>query len=431
MNLAGRAGRWSAENWKKAVFGWLAFAVGAMVLGNVVGHVQMPDSQSASGEAARALTMLERANFKQPASEGVLIQSRNDTLRNPLFLSAVSSVVQTLQQQKVVTNLRNPLVDPGKGGAVSRDGHSVLVQFSIKGDPDKAKDKIKPIMDAIAGTQTAFPSLRVEEVGDASATYVLEKSFTKDFANAERMTIPITLMILLAAFGSLVAATLPVVLAFSAVLASLGLYALFTNAYSGDYQTTSSVILLIGMAVGVDYSLFYIRREREERQAGREPRPALLRAASTSGQAVLISGLTVLVAMAGMLIAGNKIFTSIALGTMLVVLCAIVGSLTVLPAALARLGDRIDSGRVPYIGRKKQAAGDSRFWGFVLSRVLRRPALSVVLAGGLLLLAASPVLNMHTKLPGITDMRSDLPIVKTYQRVIAAFPGASDRRSRS
>ena len=229
MNLAGRAGRWSADNWKKAVFGWLAFAVGAMVLGNVVGHVQMADSQAASGEAARALTMLERANFKQPASEAVLIQSRNDTLRNPVFLSAVNSVVQTLAQQKVVTNLRNPLVDPGKGGGVSRDGHSVLVQFDIKGDPDKAKDKVKPIMDAIAGTQTAFPSLRVEEVGTASATYVLERSFKKDFATAERLTIPITLLILLAAFGSLVAACLPVLLAFSAVLASLGLYALVTQ----------------------------------------------------------------------------------------------------------------------------------------------------------------------------------------------------------
>ena len=332
--------------------------------------------------------------------------------------------MQTLQQQKDVTNLRNPLVDPTRGGAVSRDGHSVLVQFNVKGDPDKAKNKIKPIMDAITGAQTAFPSLRVEEVGDASATYVLEKSFTRDFATAEKMTIPITLLILLAAFGSLVAATLPVVLAFSAVLASLGLYALLTNGYSGDYQTTSSVILLIGMAVGVDYSLFYIRREREERAGGREPRPSLLRAASTSGQAVLISGLTVLVAMAGMLIAGNKIFTSIALGTMLVVLCAVVGSLTVLPAAMARLGDRIDRGRVPYIGRKKQAAGDSRFWGFVLGRVLRRPGISVVVAGSVLLLAASPVLSMHTKLPSFTDMRSDLPIVKTYKRVIAAFPGA-------
>jgi uncharacterized membrane protein YdfJ with MMPL/SSD domain len=217
LNLAGRAGRWSAENWKKALFGWLLFALVAMVLGNVAGHVQMPDSQGASGEAARAQKLLESAHFKQPAGESVLIQSKTDTLRTPLFLSAVASTVQTLSQLKDVTNLRNPLVTPGGGGAISRDGHSVLVQFDVKGDPDKAKDKIKPIMDAVHGTQTAFPSLRIEEVGAASATYVLMRSFNKDFANAERMTIPITLLILLAAFGSLVAAGLPVLLAFSEI----------------------------------------------------------------------------------------------------------------------------------------------------------------------------------------------------------------------
>ena len=116
------------------------------------------------------------------------------------------------------------------------------------------------------------------------------------------------------------------------------------------------MILLVGMAVGIDYSLFYLRREREERAAGTEPRPALLRAAATSGQAVLISGITVLIAMAGMFIASNKIFTSMAFGTMLVVLCAVVGSLTVLPAALSKLGDRVDRGRIPY-RRTQEARG--------------------------------------------------------------------------
>ena len=233
--------------------------------------------------------MLERANFKQPASESVLIQGETTRSQPALRLGRQQRRADA-EQAEGRHEPPQPARRPGQGRGVSRDGHSVLVQFDVKGDPDKAKDEIKPIMDAVAGMQTAFPSLRIEEVGAASATYVLMKEFNKDFASAERMTIPITLLILLAAFGSLVAACLPVVLAFSAVLASLGLYALFTHGYSGDYQSTSSVILLIGMAVGVDYSLFYIRREREERQAGREPRPALLRAASTSGQAVLISG---------------------------------------------------------------------------------------------------------------------------------------------
>jgi uncharacterized membrane protein YdfJ with MMPL/SSD domain len=264
----------------------------------------------------------------------------------------------------------------------------------------------------------------VREVGDASATYEIGKTFTSDFKNAERLTIPVTLLILLAAFGSFVAAGLPVVLAFSAVLASLGLFSLVTHASSGDYQSTSAVILLIGMAVGVDYSLFYLRREREERAGGKKPRAALLRTASTSGQAVLISGVTVLIAMAGMFIAQNKIFTSMAFGTMLVVFCAIVGSLTVLPAILSKLGDNVDRGRVPFIGRRKQAASESHFWGYVLDRVLRRPGVSVIVAGALLLVAASPVLRMHTKLPSFTDMPRDMPIVQTYRDLVRTFPGA-------
>ena len=424
LNLAGRAGKWSAENWKKALFGWLIFAVAAMAIGSVAGHVQMRDSQFASGETAKAVRMLEQAGFRQPASEVVLIQSRNLTVADPSFISAIGGVVQTLSLQKNVTNIQDPRVKPGGGGQISRDGHSVLVQFTITGDPNKAKDKVKPMLDAIASVQQANPSLSVREVGNASANYELGKRFTKDFANAERMTVPITLIILLVSFGTLVAAGLPVLLAFSAVLASLGLYSLVTHGYAGDYESVSSVVLLIGMAVGVDYSLFYLRREREERAIGKEPRAALLRAASTSGQAVVISGATVLIAMAGMFIADNRIFTGMAIGTMLVVLCAVIGSVTVLAASLSKLGDRVDWGRIPYFGRKKHTASESRFWGFVLDRVLRRPVVFIVLFAGLLLLCATPALNMHTKLPSFTDMPKNMPIVKTYKSVIAAFPGA-------
>jgi uncharacterized membrane protein YdfJ with MMPL/SSD domain len=424
LNLAGRAGRWSAEHWKRALFGWLVFAALAMTLGSVVGHVQMKDSDYASGEAATATKMLEAAGMTQPATENVLIQSRTMTVEDPGFVSAIAGVVQTLAGQKVVENVQDPRVKPNGGGQISRDGHSVLIQFDVKGDPSTAKDRIKPVIDAIAGVQASNRSLSVREVGYASANYEIGKTFNKDFANAERMTIPITLVILLAAFGALVAAGLPVLLAFSAVLASLGLFSVITHLTTADYQSTSAVILLIGMAVGVDYSLFYLRREREERAVGAQPRAALLRAASTSGQAVLISGATVLIAMAGMFIAGNKIFTGMAIGTMLVVLSAVIGSLTVLPALLAKLGDRVDRGRIPFVGTRKHAAGESRFWGFVLDRVLRRPILSIVVAGGLLVAAASPLLSMHTKLPSFTDMPRELPIVQTYRDVIAAFPGA-------
>jgi RND superfamily putative drug exporter len=424
LNLAGRAGRWSARHWKRALFGWLVFAAVAMALGGMAGHVQMKDSEFASGEAATALRLLDRGGLTQPATENVLVQSRMFDASSPAFVSALVAVVQALASQPDVTNIQDPVFKQHGGGQISRDGHSALVQFDVRGDPNKAKDKIEPILDAIAAVQQGTPGISVREVGTASANYEIGKTFNKDFANAERLTIPLTLLILLGAFGTLVAAGLPVLLAFSAVLASLGLYSLVTHVSSGDYQSTSAVILLVGMAVGVDYSLFYLRREREERAAGLDSRPALLRAASTSGQAVLISGITVLIAMAGMLIASNKIFTSMAFGTMLVVLCAVVGSLTVLPAALSKLGDRVDRGRIPYLGRKKHAAGESRFWGYILDRVLRKPALSIVLAAGLLLGAATPLLGMHTKLPSFTDMPRELPIVQTYKSLIAAFPGA-------
>ena len=424
MNLAARAGRWSANNWKKAFFGWLLLAVLALMVGMAAGHEQVADSDTASGEAASAQRILEQAGFKAPATESVLVQSHQVTTEAPAFRAAVADVVQTLDAQPAVTNIQDPLAKQGGGGQVSADGHSALVQFDVKGDADKAADRVEPVMDAVAGVQKANPAFRVEEFGMASATHVLDDTLGEDFKKAERLTVPVTLLILFVAFGALVAAGLPVLLAFSAVLASIGLYSLSTHLMPGDFDTTQSVILLIGMAVGVDYSLFYLRREREEREGGRMPRDALLRTAATSGQAVLVSGATVLVAMAGMFLAGNKIFTSIAIGTMLVVLCAVVGSVTVLAALLAKLGERVDKGRVPLIGRRKCGAGESRVWRFVLERTLRRPAVSVAVSAGLLIAASVPVLGMHTKLPSFTDLPHSLPIVSTYERVQRAFPGS-------
>ncbi|HEY2372154.1 MAG TPA: MMPL family transporter [Gaiellaceae bacterium] len=424
-NLSGRAGRWSARHWKLAVFGWLGFAIVAVAVGSAIGHVQMKDSDYASGEAATALRMLSSGGLVQPATENVLIQSRRYTADDPEFAALIAETAATVAPQPNVTNLQDPMFKQGNGGRVSPDGHSALITFDIKGDPNDAKDKVEPILQAVAALDAAHrPAFTIREVGNASANYEIGKSFSRDFKNAERLTIPLTLLILLGAFGALVAAGIPVVLAFSAVLASLGLFSLVTHLSSADYQSTSAVILLVGMAVGIDYSLFYLRREREERAAGEQPLPALLTAAATSGQAVLISGVTVLIAMAGMFLSGNKIFTGMALGTMLVVLCAIIGSLTVLPAILAKLGDRVDRGRIPVVGKRKHAAGESRFWGFVLDRVLRRPVASMVLAGGLLVLAATPVLHMHTKLPSFTDMPNGLAIVQTYKDLLGAFPGA-------
>jgi uncharacterized membrane protein YdfJ with MMPL/SSD domain len=250
---------------------------------------------------------------------------------------------------------------------------------------------------------------------------VLSDTLGKDFKRAEYSSLPVTLIILLAAFGALVAAGLPVLLAFSGVLATIGLSSIASHfVAAGD--PTQSVILLIGMAVGVDYSLFYIRREREERARGLGHREALLKTAGTSGHAVFISGLTVLIAMAGMLFTGNAIFTSIAVGAMLMVAVALIGSLSILPAMLSKLGDRVNKGRIPLVARR--TPGDSRFWGFVLDRVVKRPWISAIVSGGALLALAVPVLQLHTQLPSFTDLPKSIGIVRTYESIQKAFPGA-------
>jgi uncharacterized membrane protein YdfJ with MMPL/SSD domain len=422
-NVAGRAGAFSAGHWKRATLGWLAFAIAAVTLGGSVGAKSLSDSEMASGEAAKAERILASAGFNTPATESVLIQSRDGalTVRDVRFAGAIAAVTRRLARQPDVTNLQNPLEQ--RRSLVSGDLRSALVQFAVKGKQDDAKDKIEPILDAVAAAQAANPGFRIDEFGFASAGHVIDNTVEEDFTRAETLSLPITLVILLLAFGALVAASVPVVLAFSAVLAAVGLNTLVSQVLP-TADVTQAIILLIGMAVGVDYSLFYLRRVREERAAGADSHRALLRAAGTSGQAVLISGTTVLIAMAGMLFAGNKIFTSIGVGTMTVVFAAMVGSLTVLPAILHKLGDRVERGRVPLLGGLRRPAGESRLWGAILRPILRWPAAAALLSAGVLVAAALPTLQLHTKLPSFTDLPHDLALVDTYARMQKAFPGS-------
>ena len=259
----------------------------------------------------------------------------------------MNDVDRTVSALPNVQDVRSPLA-PGNGGQISADRRSALVQFEIAGDQDKADDKVQPILDAVAKAQDRHGDFTVAEFGFASANHELNDTLNKDFQRAEYSSLPVTLIILLVAFGALVAAGLPVLLAFSGVLATIGLSALASHVVAAG-DPTKSVILLIGMAVGVDYSLFYLRREREERARGLSPKEALLKTSRTSGHAILISGLTVLIAMAGMLFTGNAVFTSIAVGAMLMVAVALIGSLSILPALLgeARAPRRQGSDSVP------------------------------------------------------------------------------------
>jgi RND superfamily putative drug exporter len=260
--------------------------------------------------------------------------------------------------------------------------------------------------------------------GDATADKGIGDSVASDLERAGLLSLPVTIVILIIAFGALVAAGIPLLLALTGVLATIGLLAIPSQIWPVD-DSVSAVVLLIGLAVGVDYSLFYLKREREERAAGRSESAALAAAAATSGRAVLISGLTVMAAMAGMFLTGDKTFSSFAMAAIMVVAIAVLGSLTVLPALLSRLGDRVNKARVPFLYRL-QRPGGGRGWSWILDRVLRRPVVSVVVSVGILVALALPALGMKTVVPGAEALPKGLEAVQVYDRLQGAFPGEAE-----
>ena len=420
-NIAARMGRWSAGHWKTATFGWLAFVLVALALGGAVGMKSIDSNAPGPGESGRMDSILD-AGFAQPAGENVLVQSTTLGTTDPAFRAAIEDVVARLSKLSEVQNVRSPL-GPGNAGQVAPDGHAALVQFEIRGDADDAPDRIGPVLDTVDALQAAHPAVFVGQFGDASKVDALLTAYGDDLGKAGLLSLPVTLIILLAAFGALVAAGIPLLLALTAVFATFGLIAIPSHVFPVAMQAPA-LVLLIGLAVGVDYSMFYLKREREERAAGRSEQAALEAAAATSGRSVLIAGLTVIVAMAGMFLTGDTIFASLGVAAITVVAIAVLGSLTVLPALLSRLGDRVDRGRLPLVGRRR-AGGESRIWGAIVERVLRRPLLSVVLAGGLMVALAAPALQLRMAMAGPDTFPQSLPVVQAYKRMQQSFPGTA------
>jgi uncharacterized membrane protein YdfJ with MMPL/SSD domain len=423
QNLASRAARWSAGHRKTAIFGWLAFVVIAVFLAGAVGQKTIADEDYGNGSSKTADKAIAAANFRDAAEEQVLVQGKGSVkVGDAQFTTAVKDVVNRLGNTAHVDKIESPLAK-GNEGQISKDGRSALVTFEIPGDDDVVEDRVDATLAATAAAQKANPQVFVGQFGDASADKAISKAFEDDFKKAEGLSLPITLLILIVAFGALVAAGVPLLLGLTAVAATIGLLAPISQLFPMD-ESVGSVVLLVGLAVGVDYSMFYLRRKMEERDAGRSKEDALAFAAATSGQAVLISGLTVMIAMAGMFFAGSIVFQSFAVGTILVVGVAVLGSLTVLPAVLSKLGDKVEKGRVPIVGRMRHRNhGESRIWGWILDRVLRRPVISLVVAGGILVALAIPAVNMHTVNAGASGLPKDLEVTKVYDRIQAAFPG--------
>ena len=415
---------WSARHRIAVVVGWLVLAGAALVAGQLLGT--QSQQQYDPGQAGRAEQMLHQLNVVSPAQETILIQARGSSpgdtyARSPQLRGAVADVVQALQRlPHAARDIRSPLTSGGQA-LVSANGRAALVTFQVAGPHASADVTVHADQAAVARVQAAHPRLIVAEAGDASTDQAANTLMGKDFHKAELTSVPITLILLLAVFGALIAAGIPVLLAGSAVMVAVSLLAV-PSRWLPIGSSTSEVVLIIGMAVGVDYSLFYLRREREERAAGASFPAALATAAHTSGRAIVVSGLTVMVSLAGLLLTGIDLFTGIAVGTIMVVGVAVIGSLTFLPALLSLLGPWADRGRIPFLGRHRTQARPSRLWAALVRRVVRRPLLWGGAAALALLAVAAPALGMRTGTPAI-DLPSKLPVVQTLDHIQRAFPG--------
>jgi putative drug exporter of the RND superfamily len=439
---------WSARHAKTAVFGWFGLVAAAFLAGQLLGTQNLP--QYDPGQAGQGEQMLHQLNVTSPATESVLIQPRGTAAARLTFANdpqirraaaAVAAALHRLPFAAMDISAPKLAVDgvassgrpggsrPGAGhprsgdavSLISANGHSALVTFEVAGPHADVNSTVTADLAAVARVQAAYPNLIVAEAGSASTTAAGNSLLESDFHRAEFSAIPITLILLLVVFGALIAAGIPVVLAGSAVAATISLLAI-PSLWLPIRSGTSEIVLILGMAVGVDYSLFYLRREREERAAGRSAAEALQIAAATSGRAIVISGLTVMISLAGLFLSGIELFTGMAFGTIVVVGVAVAGSLTVLPGLLSMLGDWAERGRIPVLGRRRTAARPSRLWEALIRRVVRHPLAWGGAAALALLVLTVPALGMRLGNP-LVDLPDNVPVAQTLARISAAFPG--------
>src|SRR2546429_7960898 len=321
-----RIGSWSVHHPRLTLAAWIGFVTACVVLGAISGTKTLDNG--AVGESARGYAIMNEPGLWGPPRDLAYLHAH----RGPVPSTATRDVERRFRELGLAPELKQ-----------SPDGHSAVVVAELG-----RQIRVEQIRAAVAAAARAHPELTIEETGDISADQARNRTVDRDLHRAELLAIPVTLLVLLFAFGSLMAALVPVLLALSAVAAGLGLLGPLSQLFPVE-DSAKTVVLLIGMAVGVDYALFFVVRSRAERRRGLPEVDALEATLRTSGRTVIVSGATVAVAMAGMYLAGVQTLSGIATAAITVVVCAVLGALTVLPATLRLLGLRIDRGRIPLL----------------------------------------------------------------------------------
>lgn len=426
---------------------WILFVIGCITAGAVTGMKTLSDDGGV-GESGTAEAIVGKTDLADRPTEVVLVKSSSKATTDRVA-TALQAEISGLKQ---VDEIQSPYAD---GGSVSElrndDGNAVLLQLTLRGSPDDAAKTALPVEKLVhAAAKDAGAGVTIAQTGGGSVGNAIDEIVESDLKKAELISVPITLIILVLVFGAFVAATVPLLLGITAVAAAMGAMGVVSQ-LAPMADATGSLVVLIGLAVGVDYSLFYIRREREERANGREEHAALLAASASVGRAILVSGLTVMVALAGLLMTGVDEFTSMAAGTILVVAIAVLGSLTVLPAVLAMLGDNVDRGRLGLPGAKRRRARRAATardaaaaraaaglpveptarkrrtaWQLIAGAVTSAPRAWVAVACIALLTLAAPVATMKLADSSTGSLPKGIPAVEAMNEIERAFPGAPD-----
>ena len=409
-----RVAMWSARHRWPVVGLWFVATIGVFVLSAALGGIRADDPNGnpnqVQTESAKAYSVFD-AGGKGTPSEDVIVVVTHPSLHvtDPDFRAFVAQAVQQLTALTVsqaggtvpaFDQVQDPTTAPPQAGLVSPDGTAVRIVGRINGDQATIEQHVVPVRQAINSIEADTGGFVVHSVSQTltnqEITELINSSLDRTF-----VTVGLTFIILLITFGAFVASVVPLVLAVTALLAAFGILGIFSQVVTPASPYATQLVVLIGLAVSVDYSLFTITRFRSERRRGLAKLLAIETASATAGRAVFFSGLAVMISIAGLFMIDVSIFRSMAVGTIGVILVAVIGSLTFLPATLAILGDRVNTGRVPFFGRDR--ADGAGVWATLVSAVMRRPVrLAVAAAAGLLILA-SPMLHLRI---GVTDFTS-------------------------
>ena len=390
LSFTGRIAHWSASHRWWVVGGSFLFIVLAMFILSTVETKTL--DYNGEGESAKAFDLItDRFDVVVTPTEQLVFSNPSLDVNNPTYRSTVESLVQQLRALPEVESVTS-YYDTRDPGMVSEDGTVLLAQVVIEGDADDALDKVDTVVDTVEAAELDAGGFEIAMAGTSSILKQQEDIDKEDFQTMIVITMVLALVLMLFAFRAVVAAALPLVLAIGSIISALGVAALVSHLFP-MIDFLAQVVLLMGMAVGVDYSLFIVSRYRSERKAGRPKLEAIAVASNTTGRAVFYAGITVVLSLVGLMLTNSAIFISMSVGIIIVVLLALVASLTLLPAMLSVLGDNVNRLRLPIIGRETKDEGG--IWSAITDRVLARPAFLATATTAVLIALAVPVIFLN------------------------------------